>query len=208
MSNRMKTGIFVSIAIFLLGILLMRFAILQSSSFIQEDVTDEALIKELREIATTSLKDYFDIEIDETRPWETKVVLNKSKEEDAAEPVYSVMQKDSTEDLEEGQIISYGVMMREDTKEVVGMIYMPATNSENKEITDEEIGDRTVQFLQDKKIAKENEELKVVHTERDDKSGLVKVMIEGQGMGYSMVYNLKTDSVNYFEKGEIPSQTE
>ncbi len=207
MSNRMKTGIFISIVVFLTGILLLRFALTQNS-FIQEEITDETLTKELQEIATTVLKDYFDIEIDESRPWETKVVLNKPKEDNTIAPVYSVMQKDSTEDLEEGAITSYGVMMREDTKEVVGIIYMPVSNGPNKEINDEEIGNRGVNFLQDKNIAKENEKLKVVHIERDDKSGLVKVMIEGEGMGYSLAYNLKSDSVTYFEKVEIPTQTQ
>ena len=208
MSNRMKTGIFISIAVFLLGILLFQFAV-PKGSFVQEEVTDEALTKELGEIATTALKDYFDIELDESRPWETMVVYNKPRDEEAdIVPVYSVMQKDVTEDLPEGTITSYGVAMREDTKEVVSIIYTPVSNGEVKEMTDEEIGNKSISFLQDKNVSKKDETLKVVQIERDEKSGLARIMIEGQGMGYSIAYNLKTDSVNYFEKAEIIVPTE
>lgn len=208
MSNRMKTGIFISIAVFLLGILLFQFAV-PKGSFVQEEVTDEALTKELGEIATTALKDYFDIELDESRPWETMVVYNKPRDEEAnIAPVYSVMQKDVTEDLPEGTITSYGVAMREDTKEVVSIIYTPVSNGEVKEMTDEEIGNKSISFLQDKNVSKKDENLKVVQIERDEKSGLARIMIEGQGMGYSIAYNLKTDAVNYFEKVEIIEPTE
>ena len=208
MSNRMKTGIFISIAVFLLGILLFQFAV-PKGSFVQEEVTDEALTKELGEIATTALKDYFDIELDESRPWETMVVYNKPRDEEAnIAPVYSVMQKDVTEDLPEGTITSYGVAMREDTKEVVSIIYTPVSNGEVKEMTDEEIGNKSISFLQDKNVSKKDETLKVVQIERDEKSGLARIMIEGQGMGYSIAYNLKTDAVNYFEKVEIIEPTE
>ena len=207
MSNRMKTGIFISIAVFLLGIFLLRFAVPQTN-FTQEEVTDETLVKELEDRAEVSIKDYFGIEIDKSRPWETNVVLNTFKDDDKAIPVYVVMKKDSTENLEEGTVTSYGVIMTKDTKEIVGAIYMPVSNGPAKEMTDQEIENKSTSFLQDKKISAEKEELKVVQIERDEKSGNVRVIVEGQDMVYCVIYNLRTDAVTYFEKTKIVSQAE
>ena len=206
MSNRMKTGIFISIVIFISGIALFQFAI-PKGSFIQEEITDESITKELKEIATNAMKEYFDVELDSSRPWETMVVYNKPREENTVDPVYSVMQKDVTENLPEGTITSYGVAITEDTKEVISVIYTPVSSKEVKDMTNEEIGQKSIEFIKDKRICKDGEELKVVQVEKDEKSGLARVMIEGQGMGYSIAYNLKTDAVNYFERVKIQVPT-
>ncbi len=206
MSNRMKKVIFISIVVYLAGLFLLRFAVPQSN-FIQNEVTDEKISAELKGAAKIALKDYFDIELDESKPWETMIVHNVPREENTLPPVYSVMQKDSTENLPEGEISSYGVAMREDTKEVVSIIYTQVSNAEIKQVSNEDVEKAALDFLKEYEISN-GDELKVANIERSKDAELVKVMIEGDGVGYSVAYNLRTDKITYFEKVEIVNSSE
>ena len=101
MNKRLRTLIFVIIALLLAGMFIIQF-IMPKSSYVEEAITDTTLINELDTSAQAALKKYFDIEVSETEDWTKGAVRNRAKEDSGLENILSLTAKDESENKVEG----------------------------------------------------------------------------------------------------------
>ncbi len=199
MNKRLRTLIFIIIAVLLAGILVIQF-ITPKSSYVQETITDTALINELDMSAQAALKKYFDIEVTETKEWTKGAVRNRAKEGSGLQSILSLTAKDESENKVEGDLEFYGIIMEEETKELRGMIYQCVTEAPVIELTDEELKARCETFLKDKGLVAADAPITVESIQSDEKTPQLKMLsIKADNAAYAVAYNLQLDQVMYFE---------
>lgn len=199
MNKRLRTLIFIIIAVLLAGILVIQF-ITPKSSYVQETITDTALINELDMSAQAALKKYFDIEVTETQEWTKGAVRNRAKEGSGLQSILSLTAKDESENKVEGDLEFYGIIMEEETKELRGMIYQCVTEAPVIELTDEDLKARCETFLKDKGLVAADAPITIESIQSDEKTPQLKMLsIKADNAAYAVAYNLQLDQVMYFE---------
>ncbi|QEH69625.1 hypothetical protein [Cellulosilyticum sp. WCF-2] len=199
MNKRLRTLIFVIIALLLAGMFIIQF-IMPKSSYVEEAITDTTLINELDTSAQAALKKYFDIEVSETEDWAKGAVRNRAKEDSGLENILSLTAKDESENKVEGDLEFYGIIMEEATKEIRGMIYQYVTEAPVLELTDEEVQARCEAFLKDKGLVAEDIPITVDAIQSDEKTPELKMLsMKAGNLAYAVAYNLQIDKVMYFE---------
>ena len=199
MNKRLRTLIFVIIAVLLAGMLVIQF-ITPKSSYVEETITDTAIINELDISAQAALEKYFNIEVSGTEDWTKGAVCNRAKEDSGLENILSLTAKDESENKVEGDLEFYGIIMEEDTKEIRGMIYQYVTEAPVLELTDEEVKARCEAFLKDKGLVAADVPITVEAIQSDEKTPEFRMLsMKAGNVAYAVAYNLQIDKVMYFE---------
>ena len=199
MNNRLKKIIFIIMAVLLAGILLIQF-ITPKSSYVEEAITDEKMIKELDAIAQETMAKYFEVEVSDQPEWQVVAVRNKAKEDSGLTNVISLTAKDEAENKQEGDLEFYGIIMEEDSKEVRGAIYQQVVTGPVLELSDEEVKARAEAFLREKGLVTANETLTIDELKSDEGQPQLRALsMKTEKTAYAVVYNLQADKVMYFE---------
>lgn len=128
------------------------------SQFVQEEVTDGAMIKVLNEEAIQSINTYFDIVVDPNLDMERKAVKNvpTSKYADTL-PETTVFTAQIKEEPQEGELYSYAFMKDEETEDIKGVFVNVYSKAEAKAYSEEELKQIAETFIKEKGLASEGE---------------------------------------------------
>lgn len=206
MNNKLKTVVFVIIAVLLGGLFIIRY-ITPKSSYVQESITDTTIINALDNDAKAALKSYFDIEVNTEEGWIKGAVRNRAKEGSNLENIISLTAKNESENKEEGALTFYSMIMVEETKEIRGVIYECVTNAPVISLTDDEIKARCEAFLKDKGLVPRETMLTSELLPSDDKTPALRmVTMKTEDSTYVVAYHLQLQQVMYFEFVPIQAQ--
>lgn len=199
MNKKLKTIIFVIIAVLLGGLFIIQY-VTPKSSYVQESITDAILINELDNSAQAALKKYFDIEVVATDGWTKGAARNRAKEGSGLENIISLTAKNESQNKVEGDVEFYSIIMAEETKEIRGVIYDCVTKAPIVALTDDEVKARCEAFLKDKDLVSKEASITVQVLQSDEKTPELKMLsMKTDDAAYVVAYNLQLQQVMYFE---------
>lgn len=164
------------------------------SSVNKQEITDTETIKALDEQAKQSLKQYFEMTVDENIEMNKSAIKNVPKEIYADRvPETLVYTAQMVNDPKDGELYSYGVMVKADTQEVKGVYTGVYSEAEGQTYTDEAIDEIAQSFIRAHGLIPENESLELMRVAEFKKANFIKMATYKYGEQYLLI-NVSTQN--------------
>lgn len=169
----------------------------------EEAITDNATIQEIQTIARENIKKYFDVDINDGIVREEQITKTSLPNPDKqGEYIYSnnVFKAMAKDQVEEGQLHSYGIILSTDNKEIKGVLANIYTTQEPKKVEESILVDIAQKFLNEKGIVASGEQATFENIEKQLSTKQNSVLrFKYQDRNMLVGINLQNQKVYYFE---------
>lgn len=170
------------------------------NNYIQEIVTDEAVVKRLDELAKENLKIYFDINVNEDIAMtQTATKYIPKNETSEASELLIFLAKQEVEPTE-GQLYSYQIMIDAKTEALRGLYYGIYSKAEAQSFTDEELEQIGREFIKAHQMIPEEAEISLLKIDKVSGADYIKSLTYQYGEKYLLInINVQDGKVMSFE---------
>ena len=170
------------------------------SNYTQENITDEAVISRLDELAKENLKTYFDVNVNEHIAMTGTATRYIPKDEtNGASELLILLEKQEAEPAE-GQLYSYQIMVDAETEAIRGLYYGVYSTAEPQTYTDEELEQIGRAFIKEHEMIPAEVELSLNKINKVSGAEYIQSLTYQYGEKYLLVnINIQDGKVMSFE---------